>query len=250
MKFELLVLLFFILTVVLLPLIKSDQITDKLESWVTISSAALVSGGEKGSTELHLTTDNTEIGNIDLVLTQRGNLHSARLKSSVTKCLYQGYISKGKQAKTDSPVRIKFCSKDGQNIPELSGLIFLNGKVFTLYTNNENGTWIMFTSEHFRKDLKNDKVCGAKQLNSNKKFRSKIDPVNAVSLDPAKKMKSSEKQLTSRYRRNTPERSYVEIILFHSFDYYEVFGPSEQDVSHNFFFVFENIFALNCGISC
>ena len=135
----------------------ADQMMDKLESWVTITSVKMEPSANKGSTEMHLTTDDTEIGDIDFVLTQRGNLHSAHLKSSVTKCLYQGHISKDKQTEVHSPVRIKYCDKDGQNIPELSGLVFLNGKVYTLYTNNDEGKWIMFSTEHMRKDLDNEK---------------------------------------------------------------------------------------------
>ena len=55
------------------PLVKSEKITDMVESWVTISSVKTEPSDEKGSTVLRLTTDNTEIGNIDLILTQREN---------------------------------------------------------------------------------------------------------------------------------------------------------------------------------
>ncbi|XP_063713752.1 zinc metalloproteinase leucurolysin-B-like [Symsagittifera roscoffensis] len=106
---------------------------------------------------------------------QRGNLHSTRLKSSVTTCLYQGHVSKDKQTDVHSPVRIKYCDKEGQNVPELAGLVSLNGKVYTLHTNDHE-------------------------------------------------------EKSSRSRRNAQERSYVEIFLFHGFDWYEKFGPSEQDL--------------------
>ena len=51
-----------------------------------------------------------------------------------------------------------------------------------------------------------------------------------VSLDPEDKILELP-EVSSRSRRNAPERSYVELMLFHGFDWYEAFGPSEQDVS-------------------
>ena len=82
---------------------------DKLESWVTINSVKMEPGDDIGSNVMLLTTDDTEIGDTDFFLTQRGNLHSTRLKSSVTTCLYQGHVSKDKQTDVHSPVRIKYC---------------------------------------------------------------------------------------------------------------------------------------------
>ena len=62
-------------------------------------------------------------------------------------------------------------------------------------------------------------VCGA---------IDQIRPI--VSLEPKeKKLELPEK--FSRSRRNAQERSYVEIFLLHGFDWYETFGPSEQDVN-------------------
>ena len=137
----------------LLPLTSADNLMDTLESWVTITSVKMEPGGDIGSNVMFLTTDDTEIGDIGFFLTQRGNLHSPHLKSSVTKCLYQGHISKDEQTDVHSPVRIKYCDKEGQNVPELSGLVLLNGKVYTLHTNDHEGKWIMFSEEHMRKDL-------------------------------------------------------------------------------------------------
>ena len=214
------VLFFIYVHAVLFVLVKSEKITDLVESWVTISSVKSEASDDKESTVLHLTTDNTEIGNFDLILTQKGNLHSSHLKSSITKCLYQGYVLKDKVALSDSPVRIKFCEKKIQNIRELSGLISLNGKVFRLYTDTENKNWIMFSNEHIRKDLKNKRICGATKQNSSDNVVSNLSKNRNV-LDLTK----------SKNRRSASERSYVEIMMYHSYDYYEAFGPSEQNVS-------------------
>ena len=101
------------INVFLLPLTNADNIMDKLESWVTINSVKMEPGDDIGSNVMLLTTDDTEIGDIGFSLTQRGNLHSTRLKSSVTTCLYQGHVSKDKQTDVHSSVRIKYCDKEG-----------------------------------------------------------------------------------------------------------------------------------------
>ena len=234
-------LLFISLNAVMFPLVKSEKITDLAESWVTISSVKTEASDDKESTVLHLTTDNTEIGNIDLILTQRGSLHSSHLKSTVTKCLYQGYVLKDKVALSDSPVRIKFCDKKDQNIRELSGLISLNGKIFTLYTDTTNEKWIMFSNEHIRKDLKNDdRSCDTAEA----KDGTGLGPKTSNDLSNPTKSRNDSELTNSTNGHDAHERSYVEIMMFHSYDYYTMFGPSKQDVSLTLY-VFKNYIFSN-----
>ena len=219
--------------IILLPLIISDEITQKLKSWTTISQFSLIENNNSNQTSFEgiLQTNNSQIGTVELNLYQRSNVHNQKLKTSVIDCLFEGFIvNNNSNDNENSPVRLKYCSHESATVRELSGFIFLDNKVYNVHTNRDDGSLILFNADDVMEGTEEFRTCTADE-NRNKVITS--EPKSFVTV-PQDSGLSDEKQ-SKRMKRQTnyeqQERNFVEILVVNSYEYYEQYNFSEQMVS-------------------
>ena len=171
--------------------------------------------------QLNLFTNSSQFQDLSFTLQKRASLHSGHLKSSITDRLYEGYLLKNDKIDRSSPARFKVWSPKFKSNLEVSGLFYLNLKVFSLRTFNDGSVVIMLSknatkSDKFHKCVAKDK----RELKLN--LQSKTE----------RRLNSSQlkKENLIRIKRNVPQRSFVEIIIFNSAEYYAKYGSSKQTV--------------------
>ena len=200
-----------------------DQIQDSLKSWKNVTRFDIQKSGKSGVMAT-METDDFKQGVVEFKLHQRSTLHGNHLEPSVKDCLYEGFVMHESEVDVNSPVRLKHCSDATGNVLELSGLIILKQKVFTLHM-NEDGSTILFSNDDVRNDVLKTKTCDAIEKGSLEKGNS--------TNDLSKKI--NKKNLHERHRRQTSyqqhERTFVEVLFVASNEYYQLHGSSQQTVS-------------------
>ena len=183
--------------------------------------------------QLNLFTNSSQFQDLSFTLQKRTSLHSGHLKSPITDRLYEGYLLKNDKIDRSSPARFKVWSAKFKKNLEVSGLFYLNLKVFSLKTFNDGSVVIMLSknatkSDKFHKCVAKDK----KELKLNLKSKTE------------RRLNSSQlkKEHFIRAKRNVPQRSFVEIIIFNSAEYYAKYGSSKQTVwiNHKYLEFFPN----------
>ena len=202
---------------------------DRLKSWKNVTHFEIYETG-KTNARAKMETDHFDVSVIEFELERRPNLHGNHLKTSVSNCLYEGFVIHNSEVDINSPIRLKHCSDATGKILELSGLLFLNQKVFTLHM-NEDSSIILFNDDDVRNDVLRTKKC---------------DPIKPELMEkhPINPMENNVKELpkvvenagvNERYKRQTSvqqrDRSFAEVLIVISNDYYLNFGSSEQAVS-------------------
>ena len=213
----------------LITRIHGEQIHDSLKSWKNVTRFDIQKSGKSGVMAT-METDDFKQGVVEFKLHQRSTLHGNHLEPSVKDCLYEGFVMHESEVDVNSPVRLKHCSDVTGKLLELSGLIFLNEKVFTLHL-NEDGSIILFNDDDVRKDALKTRHCAAKDKDS-PRVHHKFSPEEENSI--LKWSKRFNQGGVSRNRRQTSyqqqERSYVEILVAISNEYFQHYG-SVQTVS-------------------
>ena len=173
-----------------------------------------------------IVTNDPQMPVIDMLLQKSSNVFNSRLSHRRKDCLFEGHVTKsddpGMHLKT-LPVRLKFCSGD------LAGLIFFDDEIWNVHTEPDR-SWIMFANRMILKHVSDHAAkCGSNE--SEKNFqREELESISRLISHSDDVFEEDVK--AGRERRSFDQTDkFVEIILFHDYEYYKKHGLSEETVS-------------------
>ena len=206
-----------------------DVIEEDLMSWTNVVSFTIKnSSSDDMAMRGYLKTDNQTLATIVFSL-YHGHSPRKNLESEITKCLYTGFVTYESLIDKNSPVRLKYCLDKQSTILELSGFFLYYKTMYTLHTLTNNGSWIMYSNADIKNETSKMVNYGARIPTLAKDSGTKIFGNDSNAID-----KRFEKTRSSNFGGyKTQERSYVEILIINSYEYFMKYGSSNQTASFN-----------------
>lgn len=197
---------------------------ERLISWVEITNFELENSLLASDLyNAQISTNDDSISVLNLSLKKSEGFYNPRLSYRLNECFFEGHVThnQDEETRSSSSVRLKFCSG------ALSGLVHFGNDVWNLHTEPDQ-SWIMFTNYMIFKDNSTEIRCGS---TGSKVMENSVE-TSLFSLIAHTDDENDRSEMT-RARRSSNQNAdkFVEIVIFHDYEYFEKYGLSEERVN-------------------